>query len=92
MHELVLYTRPGCHLCTDARAILDALLAERRARGLPPASLVERDISLNPAWERAYFAEVPVVEIGGRRLALATSPARLRRFLEEALATNAGGR
>jgi hypothetical protein len=86
MHEIVLYTRPGCHLCLEARTILDQLLAERRAAGLRAGTVLERDITSNPAWERAWFAEIPVVEIGDRRLTLATSPSRLRRFVDDGLA------
>ena len=89
MNEIVLYTRPGCHLCHDTQAILTALLAERQAAGQPAASLVERDISLDPELERAWLTEIPVVEIGDRRLTLATSPSRLRRFVDDALAVAA---
>ena len=85
MRELVLYARPGCHLCVETRAALEAILAERRRHGLDAPGLVERDITTNLEWERAWFAEIPVVEVGDRRLTLATSPARLRRFLDEAL-------
>ena len=85
MCELVLYARPGCHLCVEARTAIEAILAERHRHGLEPAHLVERDISTNPAWERAWFADIPVVEVGDRRLTLATSPIRLRRFMDEAL-------
>lgn len=91
MRELVLYTRPGCHLCDEARATIEAILADRREHGLDVPSLVERDISTNPAWERAYFAEIPVVELGDRRLTLATSPLQLRRFLDEALGPAVAG-
>ena len=85
MRELILYARPGCHLCAEARATIEAVLDERRALGLEPVALIDRDVSTNPAWERAWFAEIPVVELGERRLTMATSPLRLRRFLDEAL-------
>jgi hypothetical protein len=91
MHEIVLYTRPGCHLCSEARTTLAALLAERRAGGDSDGSILERDITTNPDWERAFFADIPVVEIGDRRLNLATSPTRLRRFLDDALAEALSG-
>jgi hypothetical protein len=91
MLELVLYARPGCHLCAEARTTIDALLTDRRGHGLDTPTLIERDISTDPALERAYFAEIPVVEIGDRRLILATSPSRLRRFLDEALGTAVAG-
>jgi hypothetical protein len=83
--DLVLYTRPGCHLCDEARAIVQGLLEDRAARGRRTASIRERDISTDPEWERQFFATIPVVELGGRRLELATSPAKLRRFLDDAL-------
>ncbi len=83
--ELVLYRRPGCHLCEDARASLDMLLADRAARGLPVPSLVEHDIDLDEDLHRRYAFTIPVVALGDRELELATSPARLRRLLEDVL-------
>lgn len=83
--DLLLYTRPGCHLCDDARATLEALLAERAARGLPVPVLREIDIAADPALEQAWFATIPVVEIAGRRVELATSAGKLRRLLDGAL-------
>jgi hypothetical protein len=83
--ELILYTRPGCHLCDEARAIVQGLLEDRAARGRRTAALRERDITTDPEWERAFFATIPVVEAGGRRLELATSSSRLRQFIDDAL-------
>lgn len=82
---LYLYTRAGCHLCDEARALVQSLLEDRAARGRRTAAIRERDIESNPEWERQFFASIPVVELGERRLELATSPAKLRRFLDEAL-------
>jgi len=83
--ELILYTRDGCHLCDDARAIVQGLLEDRAARGRRTAAIRERDISTDPAWERQFHATIPVLEIGGRRLELAVSAAGIRRFLDDAL-------
>ena len=83
--ELFLYTREGCHLCEEAHAVVQGLLEDRAARGRRTAALRERDITTDPGWERQFFATIPVVELGGRRLELATSPLKLRRFLDEAL-------
>lgn len=83
--ELVLYTRDGCHLCEEARAIVQGLLEDRAARGQRTASIHERDITTDPEWERQFFATIPVVEVAGRRLELATSAAKLRRFLDDVL-------
>jgi len=83
--DLVLYGRPGCGLCDEARGLLIALLDERAHAGLLSPRLIERDIDTDPAWERAYFASIPVVELGDRRLDLVTSPAKLRRLLADVL-------
>jgi glutaredoxin len=83
--DLILYSRPGCGLCDEARTLLTALLAERTAAHLQAPALVERDIESDSALERAYFASIPVVELGERRLELATSLAKLRRLLADVL-------
>ena len=80
--DLVLFTRPGCELCDEARVVIQSLLEDRAARSQPLAHLRERDISTNPDLERELFERIPVVELRGARLELAVSPARLRRFLE----------
>ena len=79
--DLVLYGRPGCGLCDEARddpRPRSSTSAQRA--GLADPALVERDIETDPDWERAFFASIPVVELGDRRLELATSAAKLRRL------------
>jgi hypothetical protein len=83
--ELFLYARPGCALCDETRITLQALLARRASTGQPTPALIERDIEADPALERAFFAEIPVVELGGRRMTLAISPARIERLLADVL-------
>ena len=83
--ELVLYSRPGCHLCEDTHAILDALLVNRAAQGLPTPALIERNIEDDDDLHRRYMFVIPVVAIGGRELELATKPSALGRFIAEAL-------
>jgi hypothetical protein len=83
--DLVLYGRPGCGLCAEARTLLDALLEQRAQAGLPTPRLQERDIETDPAWQLAFFATIPVVELGDRRLEFATSAAKLRRLLTDVL-------
>lgn len=87
--DLILYGRPGCELCAEARDLVAGALAERQAAGLTAPSLVERDIETDDAWLRAYLATIPVLELGGRRLELVTSLAKVRRFLAESLDTQA---
>ncbi len=82
---LTLYGRPGCGLCAETRAHLGAILAARRTSGLPVPALVERDIESDPDLERRFLVEIPVIELGDRRLTLALSPARIERLLVEVL-------
>jgi hypothetical protein len=92
MDELYLYARAGCHLCDDTRRALVLLLAERKAAGLRSLTLVERDIDTNDDWQRAFMHSIPVVELAGQRLELATSPSRIRRLLADVLDASAAAR
>jgi Glutaredoxin-like domain (DUF836) len=83
--DLILYGRPSCHLCDEARDLLRALLDERAGQHLPTPRLTEIDIDSDPDLERRFFTTIPVVEFGDRRLELATSPAKLRRLLSDVL-------
>jgi len=83
--DLVLYSRPGCHLCDEARTVVQGLLEDRAARSQRLARLREVDITSDADLEQALFDTIPVIELAGDRLALATSPARIRRFLADHL-------
>jgi hypothetical protein len=83
--DLILYGRPDCGLCDEARDLIHALLDERARTGRPIPTLIELDIEADPALERQFFASIPVVELGDRRLELATSAAKLRRLLTDVL-------
>jgi len=87
--DLVLYARPGCHLCEKTRDAIELVLGDRRARGLPVPTVVERDIEADPELHRRLLDRIPVVELGAGRLELATSIARLRRLLADVLDTPA---
>jgi glutaredoxin len=56
---VVLYGRPGCHLCDDAREVL------LRARRNRPFVLQERNIEEDDVLLRAFLERIPVVEIDG---------------------------
>ena len=62
MSTVTLYTRPGCHLCDDARDAIE------RVRADAPFSLVEVDIESDDALHRAYLERIPVVELDGEEL------------------------
>jgi glutaredoxin len=57
--RVVLYTRPGCHLCDEARVMLE------RIRGSVPFAFSERDIESDDALMRCYLERIPVIEIDG---------------------------
>jgi len=59
--EVVLYTRPGCHLCDEAKEQLEVL------RKTVAFELREIDIDTNPELQRRYNDEVPVIFIHGRK-------------------------
>jgi glutaredoxin len=57
--EVVLYSRPGCHLCDEARAAINELAGER-------IDLREIDIDTEDRLLKAYLERIPVVEVEGR--------------------------
>jgi glutaredoxin len=59
---LTLYSRPGCHLCDDARAALE------RVRARAPFSLREVDITTDDDLHRRYLERIPVVCLEGEEL------------------------
>jgi len=60
--EVVLYGRPGCHLCDDARVVLERMRAELGF------ALLERDIEADEALLRTYLERIPVVAIDGEEV------------------------
>lgn len=57
--QVTLYTRPGCHLCDEAK---QAMLS---ARCEGQYTLREIDIDLDPGLTRRYGRDIPVVLING---------------------------
>jgi len=57
--RIEIYSRPGCHLCDDAKEIVD------RVRRRFPFSLRVIDIERDPELEKAYGEYIPVVLING---------------------------
>ena len=57
------YTRPGCHLCEDAKKVLDSMTKEL---SLP---VQERNIDTSDEWTEKYGLMIPVVKIEGEVLA-----------------------
>ena len=69
---LLLLGKPGCHLCDDARAVLERV-------GAPFA---EVDITSDDVLHAAYLERIPVVVLDGvERFELFVDEAALRRLL-----------
>ncbi|MEV0152828.1 glutaredoxin family protein [Micromonospora sp. NPDC050686] len=58
--RLALITRPGCHLCEEARAALDRVVAVTGDRW------VEKDVTGDVELEREYGDRLPVVLLDGK--------------------------
>ncbi len=59
VHAVTLLSRPGCHLCDDARAVIS------RVAGELGVAWTERDITLSEDDLRAYGEMIPVTLIDG---------------------------
>jgi glutaredoxin len=74
--QIVLYTRPGCHLCDLARETL-----QKHGDSLPPP--IEVDIDTDPSLRARFSTCVPVVEIDGKiRFRGRINEVLLRRLIE----------
>ncbi len=80
MTELTLIGKPGCHLCDEARVVVDEVLADFGES----VSLTELSILDDAALHEQYVEEIPVLLIDGRVHNIwRVDPARLRSALEE---------
>ena len=59
---MTLYGKPGCHLCDDAREVVERVRAEH------PFELREVDVSLDVELSRVYGERIPVLELDGEEL------------------------
>ena len=59
--RITLYSRPGCHLCEDARSIIERVCAD------VGESYVEYSIDDDPALQERYGEEIPVTLVDGRQ-------------------------
>ena len=74
--RVTLYGRPGCHLCDEARAVIEAVCAELGE------SYAEVSIDDDAALRDRFANEIPVTFVDGRQHDFwRVSPDRLRRAL-----------
>jgi len=62
MALVTLYGKPGCHLCDEAREIVERVRAEH------PFQLEEVDVSIDPVLHLEYGERIPVLEVDGEEL------------------------
>ena len=76
MRHVVLFSRPGCGLCDEAREVL---LAERERT---PFALEEVNVETDDALELEYGIRIPVVTIDGdEAFEISVDPAAFSRAL-----------
>lgn len=52
----------GCHLCDDAKAVIDAVISElSEVKGAPSVTVVERSLSAEPDLREEFGDKIPVV-------------------------------
>jgi glutaredoxin len=78
MAEVLVYSRPGCHLCEEAIATIVALHADGYR-----FELREVDIESDEALLRRHLERIPVVEVDGEEVSeLILDRAKLRARLD----------
>jgi glutaredoxin len=85
-HRITFYSKPGCHLCDDARKVVDDVVAQVQASDARDRELQvdEIDILGDPALQARYGEEIPVVLIDGKMHTYwRVDPARFEKALKE---------
>jgi glutaredoxin len=76
MIPVTIYSRPGCHLCDEMKAVVLHVASSF------PLAIEEIDISTNPELEQLYGLEIPVLFVAGKKIAkYRVSERDLRRIL-----------
>ncbi|MBY8878209.1 glutaredoxin family protein [Actinacidiphila acidipaludis] len=61
MRTVTLIAKPGCHLCDDARAVVEKVAAETGA------AVAEQDITQDAELYDRYWEQIPVVLVDGEQ-------------------------
>lgn len=59
--RVTLYSKPGCHLCDDAREVITAVCAEAGV------TWTEVDITQDAELNQRYWEQIPVTLVDGRQ-------------------------
>ncbi|QQD75383.1 glutaredoxin family protein [Curtobacterium sp. YC1] len=80
MPAVTFLTKPGCHLCDDARPVVERVVADH-----PGVTIEERSILDDDALRLEYAEDIPVVLVDGRvHSTWHVDADRLARALEQA--------
>jgi len=82
---LTVYRREGCHLCDDARGLIQAVLEDRVRRGEAIPVVREIDIDADAELRDAYAIRIPVLALGGIETDLVTSTRQISALLDRAM-------
>ncbi len=78
MAQVILYSKPGCHLCEDARRVLEQVQKQQ------PFHLEEVNIQDDPTLLAEYGEQIPVVLLNGTFFCeYEVDGAKLRQLLRE---------
>jgi len=67
--QLTLFTKPGCHLCEEAKSVVDSVIQGFASTHDAEVSLTEVNILEDPQLIEKYSEEIPVLQINGATLA-----------------------
>ena len=62
--RLTIYSKPGCHLCVEMKAVVERTILSRSG-----ITVEEIDISHDPSLLAQYELEIPVLMIDGKKAA-----------------------
>jgi glutaredoxin len=81
---ITIYSRPGCHLCDEMKALVYRVAAAT-------ARIEDVDISTDPELESRFGLEIPVLMIGGKKVAkYRISEEALKKLLADRSSAQAG--
>ncbi|MDE3078140.1 MAG: glutaredoxin family protein [Chloroflexota bacterium] len=80
--SVILYSKPDCHLCEDAKE----KLARLSARGYQ-LNVREQDITADPELFQRFRYVIPVVEVQGQTLQAPISEYKLERLISNVAAS-----
>jgi glutaredoxin len=65
--QLTLFTKPGCHLCEEAKTVVDSVLDQFKSQHSAdsPIELTEVNILEDQALLEKFGEEIPVLQING---------------------------